>query len=73
MANKMKRRSNRNLKDRRARSWQRGKERKEERKLDQEERTKRNKRRKQAGEPTPWERAKAKRAEGRAGLQDKAS
>jgi hypothetical protein len=61
--------SNSALKERRARSWRNGRDRKEIRKIEQKEREKANRLRRARGEQTPWEIACAARAERRKGIQ----
>jgi hypothetical protein len=61
-----KRMSNPRLKEKRARSWARGQERKAARALLLAERERANKVRRGHGEPTPWELAKAQRLARRA-------
>jgi len=56
-----KRMSNSQLKTRRERSWRTGEERKAQRRKEQDERAARNRARRAAGEPTPWELANAHR------------
>lgn len=59
--------SNEANRNRRARSWKNGQERKELRRIEKAEAEKRNKALRAAGLPTPWEAAKAKARERRVG------